>query len=406
MKTFIGYEEALQLTLARVPLLDAEEVALAQLAGRVLARDVVSLVDSPSIDGSLKDGYAVLSADLAEAGRDAPVRLRVRGAVTAGGEGSFEVSSGVAVRATTGAEIPEGSDAVLAEEFVRKEGETILCLAIAEAGRNVLLKGTDVRKGEVVAHVGERVSAPLAGLMACAGFESAPVYRRPRVGVFATGDEIVAPGKKLPHGKLYASNLTEVCAWLAQRGLQTFAAIAGDDRTKIEAAVASLAADADVLITSGGAWTSERDLIIAVMESAGWEGIYHRVRMGPGKGIGFGLLGRKPMFCLPGGPPSCEIAFLQLALPGILKMQGLPGPAFSTVEARLDGVVRGQSDWTQFIHAALTTEEGQLVVRPAKLRSRLQSMARKNALIVISEGVEELSAGAQIQVQDLRQVEG
>jgi molybdopterin molybdotransferase len=188
--------------------------------------------------------------------------------------------------------------------------------------------------------------------------------------------------------------------------LQTSTAIAGDDRTEIEAAVASLAADADVLITSGGAWTSERDLIIAVMESAGWEGIYHRVRMGPGKGIGFGLLGRKPMFCLPGGPPSCEIAFLQLALPGILKMQGLPGPAFSTVEARLDGVVRGQSDWTQFIHAALTTEEGQLVVRPAKLRSRLQSMARKNALIVISEGVEELSAGARIQVQDLRQVEG
>ena len=406
MRTRIGFDEALHLTLDRVPLLGAEEVPLDLLAGRVLAEDVISLVDSPSVDVSLKDGYAVLSTDLAGAGPDTPVLLRVRGSVTAGGEGSLQVAAGVAVRATTGAAIPAGADAVLAEEFARPGGKTVQCLATAEQGRNVLPKGTDVMKGAAVAHCGELVAAPLVGLMACAGLESAQVRRRPRVAVLATGDEIIAPGRPLARGKLYASNITEVCAWLGQGGMETSVEIAGDSSEEIEAAVLRLAPAADVLVTSGGAWTSERDLIIKVMESMGWEGIYHRVRMGPGKGIGFGLLAGKPVFCLPGGPPSCEIAFLQLALPAILKMQGLRLPAFPTVEARLKKSVRGQSNWTQFIHAALAEEAGGLVVRKTKLRSRLQSMARKDALIVIPEGAEGLTAGALIKVQDFRQGAG
>ena len=206
----------------------------------------------------------------------------------------------------------------------------------------------------------------------------------------------------LPAGKLYASNITEVCAWLAQLGMAVSTEIVGDSRPEIEAAVARLSATADVLVTSGGAWTSERDLIIQVMETSGWEGIYHRVRMGPGKGIGFGMLTGKPVFCLPGGPPSCEVAFLQIVLPALMKMQGLSEQPFPLVPARLKRTVRGQSDWTQFIHASLAYEGGELTVRPAKLRSRLQSMARKDALIVIPEGTVELSAGAEILVVDFR----
>jgi molybdopterin molybdotransferase len=139
--------------------------------------------------------------------------------------------------------------------------------------------------------------------------------------------------------------------------------------------------------------------MLDVVEKLGWQGIYRRVRMGPGKPVGFGLLEQKPFFILPGGPPSNEMAFLQLALPAIMKMKGEAGFSFPVVRAQLAETVCGHKDWTQFIHARLETEKNQIVVQPAKLESRLISMARKDALIVIPEGWEECIAGEVIEVQ-------
>ena len=218
----------------------------------------------------------------------------------------------------------------------------------------------------------------------------------------AVGDEVVAPGGHLHPGQLYASNLVTIGGWLASFGISYDTAVVKDNKDAIRQKLVNLLPNVDAILTSGGAWGSERDLVVGVLDELGWHKSFHHVRMGPGKGIAFGLWEGKPVFCLPGGPPSCEMAFLQLALPAILKMQGLEGKVFPTVEARLEKSVQGQSDWTQFIHAALTGEGRELRVRPAKLRSRLQSMARKDGLIVIPEGTEELPAGAVIAVQDLR----
>jgi molybdopterin molybdotransferase len=155
----------------------------------------------------------------------------------------------------------------------------------------------------------------------------------------------------------------------------------------------------DAFVTCGGAWGSERDLILKVVAKLDWQGLYRRVRMGPGKPVGFGLLERKPFFILPGGPPSNEMAFLQLALPAIMKMKGETAFSFPMVRAQLAETVRGHKDWTQFIHARLEKEKHQLIVKPAKLKSRLASMARKDALIIIPEGWEEWIAGEIIEVQ-------
>jgi molybdopterin molybdotransferase len=152
-------------------------------------------------------------------------------------------------------------------------------------------------------------------------------------------------------------------------------------------------------VTSGGAWGSEHDLILDVVEKLDWQGIYRRVRMGPGKPVGFGLLEQKPFFILPGGPPSNEMAFLQLALPAIMKMKGETAFSFPVVRAQLAETVRGHKDWTQFIHARLEKENHELIVKPAKLKSRLISMARKDALIIIPEGWEEWIAGEIIEIQ-------
>jgi molybdopterin molybdotransferase len=159
----------------------------------------------------------------------------------------------------------------------------------------------------------------------------------------------------------------------------------------------------DVFLTSGGAWGSERDLILKVVDDLKWQGIYRRVRMGPGKPVGFGLLEGRPFFCLPGGPSSNEMAFLQLALPALLKMKGERPVPFPPASARLAAPVSGQKEWTDFIHARLEKEQNQLIVHPARLESTLQSMAKKDAIMAIPEDRAEIAAGEIIDIQVLIQ---
>jgi molybdopterin molybdotransferase len=401
MKTFIGFDEALDLTLSRIALLDSERVPLARATGRILCEDHVAVVDSPSAHTSLKDGYGVLSKDLEGASEARPVRLRVTGKVTAGARGSSALSQGNAVRVTTGAAIPTGADAVLSEEFCRVDGEAVVCMGDARPGRNVLEKGTDVRRGETVGKKGQQLTPPLIGLLASSGLGEVEVYRRPRLTVIATGDEIVAPGAPLEEGKLYASNMMEILSWLSLFRIPAEAELARDLQRDILSAIREHMGEADAFISTGGIWGSERDLMIRVLSELEWQGVYHRVRMGPGKAVAFGLVEGKPFFCLPGGPPSNEMAFLQLALRGILAMTGHKDPPFPVVMARPTETLRGEKTWTQFIHGRLVKEGGEVWVRPDKPKSRLKSMARKEAVIKIPEGCEEVTEGVAVPVQIL-----
>ena len=399
MKAFIGFREALDLTLSHVVPGGTEILPLERLVGRVLAEDIAARVNCPSVSTSRKDGYAVVSADLAGAGEQNPVSLEVIGYLSAGDCRELKINPGQTVRVTTGAPLPEGSDAVLSEEFCRSEGNNIAAFNTAEAGRNINQRARDIRTGETVAAKNMRLHPALIGLLAAAGLDAAAVYRPPRVTVIATGDEVVTPGSPLQRGQLYASNMVEICAWLSQFGLPYKMELVPDRSQTIENAITKRLPDADAFLTSGGAWGSERDLILEVVEGLRWQGIYHRVRMGPGKPVGFGLLERKPFFCLPGGPPSNEMAFLQLALPALLKMKGdYPFP-FPLATARLAASVHGKKEWTDFIHARLEKRQNQLVVHPARLKSTLQSIARKEALIIIPEDREEIAAGEIIDIQ-------
>lgn len=401
MKTFIGFKEALELTLANVRAGDTEIISLQQLPGRVLSEDAVARVDCPSVSTSRKDGYAVRSTDLAAASEQNPVSMQIIGQLAAGDIANLKVASGQAVRITTGAPLPEGADAVLSEEFSRKQEDKIAAHNTAEAGRNIHVRGADIRRGETIAAKDAKLTPALIGLLAAAGLDRAPVYKNPQVAVIATGDEVVAPGNPLPEGKLYASNMVALCAWLSVMGLPCTALLVADRKKEIEKAITRQLPEADVFLTSGGAWGSERDLILDVVEHLNWRGIYHRVRMGPGKPVAFGLLNDKPFFCLPGGPPSNEMAFLQLGLPALLKMKGDQAAPFPVAPARLTASVHGKKDWTDFIHARLEKREGQLWVQPARLKSGLQSMARKAALIIVPEARSELSAGETVDIQIL-----
>ena len=400
----IGYSEALHLTLASASALGSETVPLGEAVGRVLADAPRACVDCPSVDASMKDGYAVCSDDIAAASSAVPVRLRLIGSVAAGAEYCGEVVSGSAVRILSGARIPRGADAVVSEEFAKDDGRVVTVVNDAGPGRNILLRGSDVRGGEPLFPEGIALAPAQVGLLAAAGCNEVRVARRPRVAVIATGDEVVAPGQPLREGQLFASNLVTLTAWCASYGMMATVSVVKDDAALIERALLGAAESHDAVLTSGGAWGGERDLVVRLLDRMGWRKVFHRVKMGPGKAVGFGLLKGKPVFCLPGGPPSNQMAFIQIALPGLLKLGGHARPGLPKIAATLAEGVRAQDDWTQFLDGQFRSAGGDVLFHPYRMASRLQSMASSEGILEIPEGVGEIRRGSRVWVQALPHV--
>lgn len=419
----ISYNEALQATLERISPLGMEDVALVEASGRVCAEDIFALVDSPSADVSFKDGYAVHAENIAAASPEAPARLLLRGESSAGNPWHGQLESGKAVRILSGGSIPAGADAVLAEEFTRVESEQVFVLAPAEAGRNILPHGCDLRRGQRLAQAGDILHPAQVALAAAGGHTQLPVARRPRIGILATGDEVVPPGEPLTDrmqsaGMLYASNLVNLAAWCTAFGWSVSTALAPDEPASQQHQMSEFLNTQDALLTSGGSWSGDRDLVVRMLDTLGWEKVYHRVRIGPGKGVGFGLwqgkadAARLPVFCLPGGPPSNYMAFLHLALPGLMRLAGYREPGLTRVSARLEQDVGGQVDWTQFVMGCLEREDKELAFYPQQVgqrskssqrlqTSRLVAMAEANGVLAIPEGISHIKAGTTVPVYQL-----
>jgi molybdopterin molybdotransferase len=302
---------------------------------------------------------------------------------------------------TTGAELPPGADAVLAVEFTQREGSDLLCLRDAGPGRNVMERGSDVAAGEIIAGRGQLLSPALTGLLAAGGLSSLTVHRPPRVGIVAIGDEVVLPGKELRRGQLYASNVVTLVGWLEHFRLGAEVAAVGDREGDIRATVAKMLEGCDAVLTSGGAWKSDRDLTVKVVKNLGGDLLFHRVRIGPGKAAALALVDRKPVFCLPGGPASNEMAFLQIALPGLLRLAGRNPRPFPIRRARLSEDLAGVTDWTQFFQADIRCDSGEWSVAPIRMKSRLRSQARANALLKLPEGESRIEKGGEVAVEVL-----
>jgi molybdopterin molybdotransferase len=190
----ISFHEAYRLTLEHIHPLDLETVTLLSAGGRVAGQDLHARVDSPSMDVSLKDGYALQRADVQAASPESPVCLRLVGSAAAGGGWQGTVHTGEAVRILSGAPLPQGADAVVSEEFTRALPGAVEILNNADSGHNVLLQGMDIRTGQLLVPAGQRLYPTTVGLLAAAGFSEVPLFRQPRVAVLATGDEVLAPG--------------------------------------------------------------------------------------------------------------------------------------------------------------------------------------------------------------------
>lgn len=370
-------------------------VSFDEALGLVCGDETHARANCPSVDASLKDGFAVVSSDIAAASPVNPVTLTVAGSLTAGDTAAHcRVKSGTAVRIMTGAPLPCGATSVLASEFARVEGDQVTIRADAGPGRNILSKGSDIAQGQVLLARGKILGPAHLGLLAAAGLNDVKCYPRPRVAVAATGSELVWPGEPVPPGKIAASNMVTVAAELKALGISAATVLLHDNLDHLQEQFRVLVEQADVLITCGGVLDGDKDLTLRAMEAIGMEKIFHRVRIGPGKGACMGRVGSTVVFNLPGGPPSNHVALLLLALPGIRRLMGFSDFLPLKKEVIVAEELRGQEDWTQLVYSKSRYENGCLHAVPLLTLGRLEAMAAADGLIEIPEGTRRVGAGA------------
>ena len=400
----IGLREALKMTLAHTHPLSAIQVPLLEGLNRIIVSDVRARVDSPSVDASLMDGYAVRTSDILGATRDRPVALEQSGTATAGSPPGLVVESHKTLRVMTGAPIPPGADVVVPEEFTTRQGDLILFSRCAESGGNILPKGNDVAMGCVIAKAGCLITPGLLGMLAAAGYSDLEVIQPPEIALVATGDEVILPGKPLAEGQLYASNIINLHGWCRRHGFGTRLCVVGDTLENICRTLEQTIDQVDVVVSSGGAWSGDKDLMIQALEHLGWKEVFRRITMAPGKGVGFGLLHHKPVFMLPGGPSANIVGFLQIALPGLLRLAGYRHTGLPEMNVQLARELKGRHmDWTQFVFGTLERQRSRYIFHPLLTRSRLQAVAIAEAMVAIPEGESHLPAGSFVRAQILRE---
>lgn len=372
-------EDARERALAGLTPLGREHVSVAHGAGRVLAEDLSATLTQPPFDASAMDGYAVRAADVAAL----PATLALAGESAAGARYDGILEPGQAVRIFTGAPVPDGADTVVIQEDTEAFGESVV-VKNAEPGRHIRPRGQDFMDGDVLLTAGTRLGARTLMLAAAMNHAELPVRRKPRVAILSTGDEIVPPGSTLGPDEIVASVSYGIAALVeALGGAPVALGIAPDEERALGDAIAR-GADADILVTIGGASVGERDLVTDSLARAGLQLDFAKVAMRPGKPVFAGRLGATRVLGVPGNPVSalvCALVFLRPMLRALL--------GDTRMEALEDGVLAaplGKNGPRLHYHRATATlsDDGTRLVQalPSQDSSLMAALARADCLIV------------------------
>ena len=395
-----GINDALDRLLKRVKTLEAEEVDLVDCLGRVLAEDLAAQTDVPPFDRAAMDGYALKGENTFGASQGNPLYFKVKGEVMPGMSLDLSIKDYEAVKIMTGAPLPRGANAVAMFEFVRELGEEIEVVKAVTPGKNVSMRGEDVKKGDLLLKKGKRLKPQDVALMAALGIDRVLVGKMPRVGIIATGDELVEPGKGLGGAEIYDANSYSILSMVKRDGgLPTLYGIVRDDYNRLKETVEKALRE-DVVIISGATSVGERDFVPQIVSEIG-DIVFHGVAMRPGEPTGAGFAGDKVVFMLPGYPVAAIFAYETFVRPALEKMLGQKGEErYHKVRGRLSRRVASELGRRDYVRVRLLPTEEELQVEPLMVKGSgvITSLVKADGFVVIPENTEGIEEGSTVEV--------
>lgn len=390
----ITYEEALRIVLEHAHALEPERVALRDAVNRVLAEDVASDMDMPPFNKSAMDGYACRRADL-------PGPLRVVGLVQAGSAYAGEIGPGECAKIMTGAVVPPGADCVIMVEHTAQAGPSEIRFTGHGTDTNICAQGEDIRAGETVLRRGTRLGPQHVGMLASVGCVQPLVARRPRVGVIATGDELVEPEEQPGPAQIRTSNSMQICVHVEEAGaVAGYYGIARDEASALDDVIRRALSENDVIVLSGGVSMGEFDLVPDILRKNGINILFDAVAVKPGKPTTFGVGASACCFGLPGNPVSTFVQCELLVKPFLFAMMGrrhAPVP----FQARLaTSYRRKKADRLAWVPVA-ANDSGAVTPLDYHGPAHLGAMCRAEGLMIVPIGIHELEEGALVRVRPI-----
>ncbi len=401
--SLLSVEQAREHILSHFKSVKVETLPLAASAKRVLAEDIIAADDLPHFNNSSMDGFAVRAADTSRAAPASSVTLRVVADIPAGSTPTVSIAPGEAARIMTGAQMPEGADAVIPVEdtdFNDRSAGTVAPKNVTiskstQPNENVRPRGTDVHAGDVVVQRGRRINAQTAGILAMLGYAKVKVYQRPRVALLSSGDELLAVDAPLEPGKIRDSNSYMLAALIESTNADVLRlGVAKDARESVQGLIEkAVSQNVDLIITSAGVSVGAFDFVKEVVESHGRLDFW-RVNMRPGKPLAFGEYRKIPFIGLPGNPVSAFVGFEVFVRDAIGKLSGLLDGDRHIVRVRSEEEILSDGR-ESYLRAVIHEHNG---VYTAKLTGHqgsgnLLSLVQANALLIIPAGVKCLPAG-------------
>ena len=386
-----------------------EYVTLQDAQNRVLSMNLSSRIAVPSFTKADRDGYAIKSIDTKGASMKRPALLDVIGRITAGQNSRYMVESGKAVAIATGARIPKGADSVVMVENTEQENNTLKIFNEIGQGNNIAMKGEDIKNRQSLYKKGTWLTSQDVGLIASVGINKVPVFKKPKVAIFATGDELVEPGSKLHDTSIFESNRYMISGMIRDSGGEVVdLGICKDNRDLIFSKLKE-ALKFDFVAVSGGASVGEKDYVPDLVNSLGKPGlVVHGIAMKPGSPTALGVVYNKPIVISPGFPVSSFVAFYTFGRPLILKMLATDGPITAKLIARMESNIHTFKDFRTFVRVQVVRHNGSYLAKPVSAAgaSLLSTLTMSNGMIIVDNDSSKLVKDKRVEVIPLRNIVG
>ncbi|MDK0735443.1 molybdopterin molybdotransferase MoeA [Clostridium perfringens] len=403
MKKFIALEEALEILNKNTKALKSEVVSIKDSLKRVLYGDVKSKINNPPFNKSVFDGYAFKSEDSKGTSKENPIELKIVDEIFAGMWPEIEIKSGEAIRIMTGAPIPVGADCVLKQEETERHGDLVKIFKEMKVNENISFMGEDIKIGETLIKKGKRLDYADLGIMASSGISEVTVYKKPRVSIISTGDEVCDINSTLKLGKIYDSNLYSLSARMEELGYHVLSMEhVRDNIIKIGEAIEKAFEKSDIVFTTGGASVGEKDLMQKVAESIGFEKLFWKIKIKPGSAVVCSKMEEKILISLSGNPNAALTTFELLGKPVLKKLEGKEENInIKREKGVLMDSFNKKSHQRRFLRGNVIYDEKGAMVYITQIKSGngiLSSLLNANCLIEIEKGNEGLNRGEVVNI--------